>query len=172
MEHESEFVKLLVQSRNSVFSYIYGAVGDYHLAEDLFQEVSVIACRKFSSYEQGTNFTSWLRKIARFEMLNTWKKEKKRSSLLSEMALDRLEELFEQDDGNRDEEIKALEECMKQLPGKSRQIVKLRYTENLKLARIAELVSSSADGVRMILHRIREKLLDCIRIRIGKGVAE
>ena len=61
----SNVVRLLMEHRASLFSYIYTAVRDFDVAEEVFQEVSVAVCESYESFEPGTNFRAWAREIAR-----------------------------------------------------------------------------------------------------------
>ncbi|GAG03664.1 unnamed protein product, partial [marine sediment metagenome] len=39
--HHAEVVRLLMERRNSLFAYILAVVRDYHVTEDIIQEVSM-----------------------------------------------------------------------------------------------------------------------------------
>jgi RNA polymerase sigma factor (sigma-70 family) len=61
----------------------------------------------------------------------------------------------------------ALEQCFERLPKQSRQMVRLRYEEELPSHTIAERLSSTAEAIRVALFRIRGALKECIASRIA-----
>ena len=63
------FVRLLVESEPRMLSYLRGLLPGWHDVEEVAQEASLVAWRKFAQFEQGTNFCGWLLTIARFEAL-------------------------------------------------------------------------------------------------------
>ncbi len=63
---ESDLVQRLLEERVRLLAYIWAIVRDSHVAEDVFQEVSLLAVRKRSEIVDQTAFPVWLRKSARF----------------------------------------------------------------------------------------------------------
>ena len=63
-------------------------------------------------------------------------------------------------------EESALHECLEKLEPKAREIVRLRYFEDLKTPQIADLVNSTQGAVRIALMRIRRQLLSCVNNRL------
>ena len=62
----------------------------------------------------------------------------------------------------------ALYTCLGKLNDRGREIVRLRYSENLKPASIADRVGTTPHAVSSLLHRLRVKLRDCIERRLGR----
>jgi RNA polymerase sigma-70 factor (ECF subfamily) len=61
----------------------------------------------------------------------------------------------------------ALRDCVRLLPEKSRQLLALRYEENLSGEEIARRVAGSLEAVYQSLSRIRARLEECIRRRLA-----
>ena len=59
----------------------------------------------------------------------------------------------------------ALQECLAQLPERSRAVLAMRYGDELDRATIARHIGLQAEGVKSLLARLREGLLRCIRSR-------
>ena len=72
----------ILAHRNDLFAYLYASVRDYHVAEDLFQDVASIILEKGPAVEPIENFPAWAKQIARFEVLNHYRKHKTRQSHL------------------------------------------------------------------------------------------
>jgi len=69
-ERYEAFVRLLMKHEPRVRSFLRGLLPTWHDVEEVAQEASLIAWRKFDDFEEGTSFGGWLLTIARFEALN------------------------------------------------------------------------------------------------------
>ncbi|MFM7041047.1 MAG: sigma factor [Planctomycetaceae bacterium] len=67
-DHET-FVRLLLEHEPRVRGFIRGLVPTWHDVDEVVQQASLVAWRKFNEFDRGTNFGSWLMVIARFEAL-------------------------------------------------------------------------------------------------------
>ena len=63
------FVRLLMEHESQVRSFLRGLLPTWNDVDEVIQEASLIAWRKFSQFEQGTAFGGWFLTIARFEAL-------------------------------------------------------------------------------------------------------
>ncbi|MBI4565222.1 MAG: hypothetical protein HY716_11065 [Planctomycetes bacterium] len=54
-----------MKHRTHLNAYLLAAVRSTHDAEDLLQEVSLIAIQNAAKYRPETNFRAWIREIAR-----------------------------------------------------------------------------------------------------------
>ena len=58
--------------------------------------------------------------------------------------------------------LPALRDCLEQLPGKSRELVRLRYYEGWDVTVLADKFEMKSATVRQTLLRIRRKLYVCV----------
>jgi RNA polymerase sigma-70 factor (ECF subfamily) len=86
-----------------------------------------------------------------------------RDNLLEMMASEYIEEL-----DARQEEHKALEQCLADLPAKQSELVRLAYTPGVKIKDLAEQWGASSASFYMRLNRLRKTLLRCIETRISE----
>jgi hypothetical protein len=56
MSDAARIAQLVVKHRHGLLAYLYGVLPDAHVAEDLFQEVCVVAVQKAAEFQDGTNF--------------------------------------------------------------------------------------------------------------------
>src|SRR6185503_16986609 len=63
------FVRLLVEHEPRLRSFLRGLLPAWADVEEVAQNASLVAWRKFTEFEQGGNFGGWLLTIARFEAL-------------------------------------------------------------------------------------------------------
>lgn len=164
----SNVVRLLMEHRASLFSYIYTAVRDFDVAEEVFQEVSVAVCESYESFEPGTNFRAWAREIARRRVLAEWRSTGRFPGLLSDKSLRQIEAGFEDVEtrwasGDR---IAALRKCLGTLSPTVRRILELRYVNQLSLSDLAARLDRKGEGVRKALYRTRQSLRECIERRL------
>jgi RNA polymerase sigma-70 factor (ECF subfamily) len=164
----AHIAQLVVKYRHGLLAYLYGAVPDAHIAEDLFQEVCVIAVQKAAEFQDGTSFIAWARTIAR----NKLREHLRRRSGVSvdEAFFDGLESAF---DAVRDPDVRkdALRRCLEEIQDRTRQMLVWRYEEGLTAAAIAQRTGQSRAGVNSLLQRVREILRECVDRRTSEARA-
>ena len=165
------FVKEFMRHRSALMGYIAGVTGDFHLAEDIFQEVSVIAFQKQDTFTPGTSMGAWAREIARRKLLEERRKVVKAGLPLGEDTLAALEREFEAGEDRWEPEKEALRHCIRKLPVRLRTMLHLRYRGGMALDAIAGRVKSTAGAVQVALSRIRDSLAKCIRAFLAGGGA-
>lgn len=137
-------------------------------ADDLAQEVIVAALKYRASYNPAYDLGAWLGGIAR--NLAKRRQYDPRTVPLFDAMADEFESTLASDDtmtvsgaADYEVELKALRECIAEISPKNRQLVDMRYTENLRSAAIADRLKIQEDAVRARLMRIRKSLGRCIR---------
>ena len=158
---QDALVRLLLAQRAMLLGYIGSIVRDTHLAEDVFQETTLIALKKRDELIDAAGFPAWARRIARLEALNALRRRQKAPKSLDESVLDVLEAHWEKaDEGSASS---ALRSCLKRLPPRSLQIVELRYRDDVSGKDLAERLAQPLNTVYVSLARIHRALLDCMR---------
>lgn len=167
-----EIAILWTKAQPTVSAFISSMLPDFHQAEDVLQQVAVIVVRKFEQYDPAQPFISWALGIAKNEVLKS-----RRAFVADRHVFD--EELCEQLTDGYQESVKefedvrsALAHCMRGLRGRAKNIMELRYGLDLKPAAIAKKVDMQPGAVRVLLHRVRGALRDCINKRLGKAGGE
>ena len=113
---QDELLRLLLTGRAVILAYLRSIVRDSHLAEDIFQELSVIALSKRDQIHDEVHFRGWIRRAARLEAMNVLRREKKVPDALNRTLLDQLEEHWDNyDDDFAQVRIAALKNCVKKL---------------------------------------------------------
>ncbi len=145
-----------------IYRFIAVKVGTRQEAEDLTHEVFISAWQKLPSYQpQGFPFSSWLYRIARNRVIDHYRTKKSHVSIDDEVAVP--EELFGVpsnidavlDDGL---DLAAIKAAMNQLTGEQREVIRLRFLDDLSPAEIAKVLDKREGTIRIIQHRAIAKL--------------
>jgi len=129
------------------------------------------AYKKIDEYELGTRFYTWLSVIARNLLMAEYKKiqrtAKNRQSYLNHLIVDRLTEEADRKTAVSDERGTALTECIALLRDRAKDVLRMRYTENTRLERIAKKIGKSVSATKFELFAIRKRLRECIRKKLA-----
>jgi RNA polymerase sigma-70 factor (ECF subfamily) len=153
---------------------VAGVLPEAAAVEDVVQQAFLVAYGKLASYRLGTGFLAWIATIARYEALN------ERRRWLSERSLRKRygDELrIEQAVGPALEEATApdallvarLHDCIGGLRERAGAVLRAHYFEHQGNEAIAERHGRDLGWVRLVLHRARQALADCLR---AKGAVE
>lgn len=156
----SAFATIVDKYRKQVYSIAYSMTRNHADADDLSQDAFVKAYENLRKFKLGTNFYSWLCRIA----VNLSIDHLRHAKRFSETSLDDQAEILPDRNPNAQDDVEASElmtniaEAVDSLPKAQRTIVILREIEGLGLNEIAEIMNCSASTVRWRLHYAREKL--------------
>lgn len=157
-----------------VFALVVRMVRDAALAEDLCQEAFLKVHRHLGSYDPKRKFSSWLFKIAHNTTLDYLRKKQLDTVPLEpevEGAPDRRETLADPTVRSPDERLErgdvldALNESVAQLRPEYRDVVLLRFQQDLSYQEIAEITDQPMGTVKTHLHRARKELMTLLEDR-------
>jgi RNA polymerase sigma-70 factor, ECF subfamily len=162
-------VRVLIREQSKLLAYLYSIVRESSLAEDLFQEVVVLAMQKHAEIADTAHLLLWARKAARFEGLKLLRDRRRAQVPLEGDVLDLLDAAWLQADAtDLAQETDRLKGCMEQLSPKAREILQLKYFQSADGARIAGLLQTKVHSVYVTLSRIHKTLAECVgRQRLG-----
>lgn len=171
LEHDN-LLRLLLAQRAMIVGYIVSIVRDAHLAEDIFQDVALIVLKKGGTLEDPAAFPAWARKIARFEALNMLRRQNRGPQHLDNSVLNLLEDHWDAADATSPSTAtEAVRECIQKLPPRSRQLVELRYRDNISGKSLADRLTQSLNTVYVALSRVHRALSSCVKLRLSRGDA-
>jgi RNA polymerase sigma-70 factor (ECF subfamily) len=138
-----------------IFNYLYGLTLSFHLAEDLTQETFFQVVKSFHKFRGDSHVSTWLYKIAR----NVYNQHYRKMTIKT-FSIDK--SVFDIPDGNSPEEKfveqeknKFLEDILRQVPEKQREVLWLRDWQELSYAEIATIIGRSISWVKVNIHRGR-----------------
>jgi len=150
-------------------AYLFSRTGDIDAADDLAQEVFLVVFRLIDQFDRSRPAWPWLLGIARNELREHWRSvaRDKVTDAIEALVADRL---LARDEG-QDLPMDALAGCIEKLPGHSRDLVRMIYTERINCAEAAKRLQQKAGAVRVTIHRIRRALQSCVQSRLAEGSA-
>jgi RNA polymerase sigma-70 factor (ECF subfamily) len=170
-ERTTEFLTLLTQHDRALGIYVYSMVTSNADADDILQQTKMVMWRSFEQFESGTNFLAWARKVAFHQILNSRRQHKRAHLPLSDEMLEAVSHEVAQLSEQGDDRREALQSCLHKLPQEQRQLVLLRYYEDLEVDQIADRIDSTAGAVYRALSRVRLALLQCVEKQCKPGEA-
>lgn len=145
-----------------MFRFVYLKTGDREIAKDLVSEVFLGAFQSVNRYKQESNtkFSTWLFSIAHKKVVNFYRQQKinKNISLdkVSNTLMDKEESDLEKTDKKLQHQI--ILEYLIRLPENLREILSLKFIEELDYAEIGQVTDQKQGNIRVLLHRGIKKL--------------
>jgi RNA polymerase sigma-70 factor (ECF subfamily) len=161
-----DFLPLFLRCEADLKAFIGSLVPDAHLRADVFQEVALAMWRQIDSYDRSRPFGAWARGIAARKILQLREKSARFPIAFAPETIEAVLQAYDRTESDADR-AEALRECVGRLPEKSRQLLALRYEDNLACDEIARLLGASVEAIYQNLSRIRGRLEECIRRRLG-----
>tara|TARA_B100000809_G_scaffold121224_1_gene119400 strand:+ start:93 stop:647 length:555 start_codon:yes stop_codon:yes gene_type:complete len=160
-ERYEVFVRLLVEHEPRIRSFLRGLLPTWHEVEEVAQEASLIAWRKFDDFEDGTSFGGWLLTIARFEALK-YRRRVARSPLV--FADDVWDLLAEESSGEEVQQIRRrhLEVCLGKLERSKRELLLNVHSPGVIMREVALQSGKSEQAFYKIIQRLRAVVLACV----------
>lgn len=166
-----ELLRLFFAERPALEAYLLAATRDYHLTEDLLQEVAIVLVRKAEEYDTSRPFGPWARGIARRELASYLRARADEAAVLDPETLEVCAPAFETVWlGEHTEARKAaLAECVETVSDGGRKVLELRYHERLSCPEIARALGRTVQAVYGILKRVKNALRECVEARLGEA---
>ncbi len=164
--NDSAFDVLMKRYESKVYSYIYYSVKNQELAEDLFQDVftKIIIRLRSGKYKETGKFYAWVMRVAHNLIIDTYRKDID-DKIISNDETE--QDLFNDPslavNENREQEmikeqmISDIQELIARLPESQRQVLLMRYYEDMSFKEIAQLTNCS---INTALGRMRYALIN------------
>ena len=160
----ASFEILLTRHKSRVFAFIMSKIKNRDLSEDIFQDtfIKVINSLQKGKYNEEGKFLPWMMRISHNLVIDHFRKEAKMRKVRPTVEFDIFDVL---DDGNKNQEevmmqtqVHAdLKVLIEQLPKDQKEVLKMRYFEDLSFKQISELTGAS---INTALGRMRYALIN------------
>jgi RNA polymerase sigma-70 factor (ECF subfamily) len=156
--------RLIEQYQYRLFRYLMYITGNRERAEDFFQETWIRVLERGHQYDGKSKFEAWLFSIARHLVID-WQRQKKAQSLDALTHPDEGAPMeFADDDPSplhlvlTHESEETVQASLGKLPAIYREVLLLRFQEELGLVEIATVLSAPLSTVKSRLYRGLEDL--------------
>lgn len=158
-----QIMSVVMKSRPRLHGYAWVVTGDPDLAEDVLQEVSLLALQKAEDINDETHLVGWLHESIRRQGLAVRRTKMKQAMQLSSEVLAMIAEVqVEQNNADHAAQVKALRQCIELLGDKSRDTLAMRYGSGMKPAEIAEQTDRPVRSIYQMLTRAHTSLRQCV----------
>ncbi len=162
---QDAFTALVNKYQKSVHALVWRKIGDFHIAEELTQDVFLKAYKRLSTLKRPEQFPGWLYVIATRHSVSWLRKKQVPIRSLDTMSTDELEEACYAQYERVRNETAAIEQrrelvkrLLNKLPESERTVVTLYYLAEMSGAEISQFLGVSPNTVRSRLHRARQRL--------------
>ena len=162
---QGAFTTLVNKYQKSVHALVWRKIGDFHIAEEITQDVFLKVYKRLSTLKRPELFPGWLYVIATRDCVSWLRKKELPTKSLDAMSTDELEEIcYAQYETNRGEaaaiehQREFIKRLLQKLPESERTVVTLYYLAEMKSEEISMFLGVSSNTIRSRLRRARERL--------------
>jgi RNA polymerase sigma-70 factor (ECF subfamily) len=164
------FDELLARNQKKLYNYILFVVRDSEVADDVFQDtfVKVITQLQEGKYTDSGKFSFWLSRIAHNVIMDTYRQQRNEHIVdvdedndLSKLRSDDLMDLNRENEYVNQQVMHDVRHLMDALPAVQREVVYMRYYQQLSFKEIAQATGVS---INTSLGRMRYALINLRRM--------
>ena len=168
--NNSAFDELLSRTQSKLFTYIMFVVHDHDLADDIFQETFVKAITKLQKgeYTDSGKFVFWLTRIAHNAIMDWYRMQQSHHIMepnadndLQNLSMASVLDTFRESELVNEQVLRDVKKMMEALPAPQREVVYMRFYQQLSFKEIAELTNVS---INTALGRMRYALINMRRM--------
>ena len=159
---------LVEQNQGWLTAYVHAMVENPHAAEDIVQDVFMIAWRDRAKFDASRPLGAWLRGIAKNAVREHWRRAKRQAVVSDADVIERLDALAaDSESGWLDPDWQerrgvALRECLRRVSHKVRQALTLKYGACLSSKAVGQRLRMQGAAVDVALSRARNFLANCM----------
>ena len=167
---------LLNRYKDRLYAYIYYTVRNEELAEDIFQETftKAIVTIQQGRYNENGKLPAWLTRLAHNLLIDCFRQEKQENLVSCDEEERNLLNNIRLSEGTVESEIvnhqilSDVRRLIKHLPDEQREVVHMRFYQDLSFKEIAEMTGVS---INTSLGRMRYAILNLRRMAEKYGIA-
>ena len=164
------FDELLSRTQEKLFTYIMFVVRDHDTADDVFQEtfVKVIVKLQKRQYSDTGKFMFWLTRIAHNVIMDRYRAQRNEHIVepttdndLSNLSGDTVLDTYRESQIVNEQVLRDVKKMMNNLPQPQREVVYMRFYQQLSFKEIAEITGVS---INTALGRMRYAIINLRRM--------
>ena len=162
---QNAFTALVNKYQKWVHTLVWRKIGDFHIAEEITQDIFLKVYNKLSTLKPPEQFPGWLYVITSRHCIAWLRKKRRPTSSLDAMPAPELNELcYTQYEASRGEadaierQREIVKQLLQKLPQSERTVVTMHYIGEMSCEKISEFLGVSPNTVKSRLHRARKRL--------------
>ena len=153
------FGALVEQYRDNVYRLAYRMCGNAYDADEAAQEAFVAAWRALPNFRGDAKFSTWLYRLTANAAIDVMRREKRHQTVGDGEMVDLADDADSpQETVERTEQQEAVQKALATLSEEYREVLLLRYMEELDYAEIAEVLQLPSGTVKSRINRAKAAL--------------
>lgn len=148
---ESAFNLIVRKYQKKIYWHARRMVGNHLDADEVTQEVLIVMYQKLSSFQFNSTLFTWIYRITSTRSLNQLKKKQLKKFLFIDDNEESEPIPYEHDiagDIDNRDKLKKLDEVLKKLPVKQREVFVMRTFDELSYEEISEITGKTVGGLK------------------------
>lgn len=167
-DRHEDFLRRFLAVENDLRAFLAAAVRDWTRADDLMQDTALALWRAYDRYDPARPFAAWARGVATHLLYKEWDRARRGPRAVSPETVALLLDAFDRHDvPTEDRRCEALRQCLAGLDERGRELLRLRYGEDLGPEAIADRLRAGLEAVKKALTRSKARLEACIARRLA-----
>jgi RNA polymerase sigma-70 factor (ECF subfamily) len=163
-QKDKQFFRLYVTHQRSVYAFIMANARNFNDANDIMQETAMIMWQKFDDLDKKEEkFLAWGILIARNQLYKYFARVKKTRLVFDEDLLRAIENQCMSKLESYPDHIYALQKCLSRLSEPHRQLLMMKFGQQLTIQTISEKLQRTVSAVYKTIARIHLALQQCIQ---------
>ncbi len=159
---EKAFLELYKAYNKQVFNFIYRQLRDYHLSEDITQDVFFDLIESLRDFRGESSLKTLIFSIAKYKVIDHIRKKKIKKLLFSALPdyfVEGLKTIILDDEIDRRELKAKISHVLEALPNDYSLILRLKYMEGVRVKEIAKRLSLNFKATESLLFRARKAFI-------------
>jgi len=166
----ADFLRLWTKHERELRAFVRACVPRAGEVDEVMQEVSLVAWRKFSTLVEPAQFPKWACLIARYEILMARRRHARDRLVLDEDILEKLAEEGAEEMSLRHRQLELLDGCIAKLPRDRRDLALAAYAPGASIKELAGRLGRTEGALYQLLARIRQDLVQCVERSLAREV--
>ncbi len=162
---EAAFSALVQKYQKSVHALAWRKIGDFHIAEEITQDIFLHVYKKLPTLKDSNQFAGWLYVIANRQCIAWLRKKKRAVQSLEATSQETLEETAyacyiseQREEAEAERRREIVQNLLEKLPESERTVVVLHYLGEMTCEAISKFLGVSPNTVKSRLSRARKRL--------------
>lgn len=156
------FLRLWTHHEPELRAFVHACIPQAAEVDEVMQEVSLAAWRKFPTLADYAQFPRWACLIAHYEILMARRRFARSRLVLDEDIVAKLAEEGAEEMSVRHRQLDALDACITKLPRERREVALAAYAPGASMKNLAAQLGRTEGSLYQLLARIRQELLRCV----------